>query len=198
MCCSMFCCQSHMVAKHEHWQLRLMSCYWCCRYLILHTYGGIYRDSDYECTAPPGQFTLGSDDLPLHVVESRWKFNEWVQNSLMASVPGHPFWMDLANDVVRTGLKGWCRQHNGRIDVLASTGPQRLEKWIAMPEYVSCVNVLPWRRYFGEAEKGRGDMAHHHGAVSWGPQMQLETYNLSCGCTDEACKVRGHICKERP
>ena len=30
------------------------------RYMVLHAYGGIYFDNDYECVAPQGKFELGS------------------------------------------------------------------------------------------------------------------------------------------
>mmetsp|Transcript_28893 Transcript_28893/g.81360 ORF Transcript_28893/g.81360 Transcript_28893/m.81360 type:complete len:223 (+) Transcript_28893:267-935(+) len=161
------------------------------RYLILHRHGGIYRDSDYECTAPRGSFSLLQPDMYVHVVESRWRFNERVQNSLMASVPGHPLWIDLAYDIAHVASKGWCRNREGLVDVLASTGPQRLERWVASPEYVACVNVLPWQTYF------EGDQAWHHGNVSWVNSVyNSSSLKKECGCSDESCKVRGFVCKD--
>ena len=59
------------------------------RYFILHKYGGLYADLDYE---PLGNFW---EHLPQHspgLVESPYQYNERVQNSLMSSPPGHPLW----------------------------------------------------------------------------------------------------------
>eukprot|EP00854_Cymbomonas_tetramitiformis_P028651 gene28651-35540_t len=83
------------------------------RYLLLHYYGGIYRDTDYECMAPEHTFYLphtanvsdASNFKSVHVVGSPYA-PEYVQNSLMASVKNHAFWIELMNDIqnlIRTG-----------------------------------------------------------------------------------------------
>ena len=132
------------------------------RYLMLHAYGGIYTDNDYECTAPDRGFTLpfnvdgsGRGGLPLHVVESPHKKNEHTQNSLIASVRGHPVWIDLMDDIAHVASMGWCITKDGPhslLDgvphVLASTGPKRLDKWVVHPKYAACWNVLPIKAYF--------------------------------------------------
>mmetsp|Transcript_7571 Transcript_7571/g.19201 ORF Transcript_7571/g.19201 Transcript_7571/m.19201 type:complete len:339 (-) Transcript_7571:157-1173(-) len=159
------------------------------RYLILHAYGGVYRDADYECTAPDRSFSLPAGEI--HVVESPWKFNEHVQNSLMAGVANHPFWMEVAMNVAHVARHGWCRNSDGKVDVLASTGPTRVEKWAAHPRYVQCVYVLPFEEYF----HGHG-MSKHHGHASWTGQAVSDNVARRCGtCTDEGCKVRGYVCQ---
>jgi hypothetical protein len=60
----------------------------CVRYLLLHHFGGIYIDMDVYC------YDNFYDQLKeeVNLVESIG--DELVQNSLMASIPKHPFWMD--------------------------------------------------------------------------------------------------------
>jgi mannosyltransferase OCH1-like enzyme len=60
----------------------------CVRYLLLHHFGGIYIDMDIYC------YDSFFDELKenIYLVESI--NDELVQNSLMASIPNHPFWMD--------------------------------------------------------------------------------------------------------
>ena len=67
-----------------------------CRYLFLREYGGVYHDSDFEVTSK-GLW----DVLPggVGLVESPYKYNEEVQNSLMSSEVGHPFWDDVLDEV---------------------------------------------------------------------------------------------------
>ena len=60
----------------------------CVRYLLLHHFGGIYIDMDVYCYDNFYKELTGEVNL----VESIG--DELVQNSLMASVPNHPFWMD--------------------------------------------------------------------------------------------------------
>eukprot|EP00746_Dinoflagellata_sp_MGD_P000316 gnl/MRDRNA2_/MRDRNA2_100561_c0_seq1.p1 gnl/MRDRNA2_/MRDRNA2_100561_c0~~gnl/MRDRNA2_/MRDRNA2_100561_c0_seq1.p1 ORF type:complete len:344 (-),score=48.19 gnl/MRDRNA2_/MRDRNA2_100561_c0_seq1:20-1051(-) len=61
------------------------------RYCLLHEYGGIYADLDYE---PRENFY--SSFLPgrVNLLESPYD-HEILQNSLMASPPGQEFWLDL-------------------------------------------------------------------------------------------------------
>lgn len=60
----------------------------CVRYLLLHYYGGIYIDMDVYC------YDNFYNELTeeVNLVESIG--DEIVQNSLMASIPNHLFWID--------------------------------------------------------------------------------------------------------
>ena len=60
----------------------------CVRYLLLHYYGGIYIDMDVYC------YDNFYDELKGDILLVESIGDELVQNSLMASVPNHPFWMD--------------------------------------------------------------------------------------------------------
>ena len=46
----------------------------------------------------------------------------------MASVPGHPFWITLVEDMMNVATHNWCRKGDGTIDILSSTGPRRLDR----------------------------------------------------------------------
>lgn len=59
------------------------------RFCILHKYGGIYSDLDFYCYK--NFFKDLTDEI--YLLESRPEWDEVVQNSLMASIPGHEFWI---------------------------------------------------------------------------------------------------------
>jgi len=172
------------------------------RYMVLHAYGGIYFDNDYECVAPQGKFELGSgaaSRLPLHVVESPYKFNEILQNSLMASTRGHPIWMDIMQDVLFVADHGWCINKDGNYDILASAGPTRLEKWVTHPKYAGCTNLLPFESYFN-GQDAHAKKAIHHNRNSWVDDISLvpNTFgNMSrrCGCQQQDCWTHGRLCR---
>ena len=69
------------------------------RYLYLHYYGGVYADLDTECTR--SFESLLAKPLIFGGMEKKewvpWNSNlsVIVQNSFMASVSGHPFWMEV-------------------------------------------------------------------------------------------------------
>ena len=81
------------------------------RYLILHSQGGIYADSDYQCVRafdhllPPGKVA---------VAESPHS-GEVVQNALLASPAGHPFWAYVLRELLANVFVD---------DVVLSTGPR--------------------------------------------------------------------------
>jgi len=63
------------------------------RYCILHKWGGIYSDLDYE---PRANFFHDIQEGKVNIIESPYG-SEKFQNSLMASPAGHPYWLDLLN-----------------------------------------------------------------------------------------------------
>lgn len=98
------------------------------------------------------------------MVESPYKFNEILQNSLMASTRGHPIWMDIMQDVLFVADHGWCINRDGNYDVLASAGPTRLEKWVTHPKYAGCTNLLPFESYFNGQDVHATKAIHHNRA----------------------------------
>jgi mannosyltransferase OCH1-like enzyme len=69
-----------------------------CRYFLLYQFGGVYFDTDVsfhlEVEAPDTVPAAFLRLLPQGVglIESPYKYNEKLQNSLMTSLPKHSFW----------------------------------------------------------------------------------------------------------
>ena len=103
------------------------------RYFILHRYGGIYADLDYEPMInfyeylPPNQVSM---------VESPYYWNEKTQNCLMSSPKYDPFWVDLFAILIKNAK---------RKEVLEATGPKMLDE--AMKNSVHPTFVLPCENF---------------------------------------------------
>jgi Glycosyltransferase sugar-binding region containing DXD motif len=85
------------------------------RYFLLHHYGGLYADMDYEPLSAVLWNFLAPDRVSL--LESPYKFNERIQNALMASPPGHLFWNTTFEQLVVRSSE----------NVMGSTGPRFLD-----------------------------------------------------------------------
>jgi len=69
------------------------------RYVLMHDFGGLYCDLDYEFLRP---FEYGDDPLVLSL-ERDTDFGDgedFVANYFFASIPRHPFWRDVLDDVI--------------------------------------------------------------------------------------------------
>ena len=64
------------------------------RYMILHRYGGLYADMDYFCNKPFDQ-VFEKYTKNFYLVQTPNMSGDYVSNSLMYSVPLHPFWKIL-------------------------------------------------------------------------------------------------------
>ncbi|CAK9049048.1 unnamed protein product, partial [Durusdinium trenchii] len=121
------------------------------RYCVMHQQGGIYADLDYEVRA------FFYTELPAHLVslvECRSKDKGLlVENSLMASPPGHPFW--------RLAIRS-CFDVPGRHrwdDAEGGTGPRLLSKLLGSPNVSAMVHVLSCKDF----QRGiQADAAHEH------------------------------------
>lgn len=94
------------------------------RYFALHFYGGLYADMDYE---PLVNFW---DYIPkdrVGLVESPYQYNEKVQNSLMSSPKGDPFWNVTFDYLAKFHDK----------PVLHATGPMFLDSVLSHTKYPS-------------------------------------------------------------
>lgn len=103
------------------------------RYFILHHYGGIYADLDYE---PTSNFY---DYLPQNrvaMVESPYYWNEKTQNCLMSSPKNDPFWIDLFTVLTKNAKKE---------EVLEATGPIMLDQAMAYSSHPSY--ILPCENF---------------------------------------------------
>lgn len=138
------------------------------RYFFLHKYGGIYADMDYMVLS---NFYNLLPTNKVSVCESPFKKWEKVQNSLMASNPGNPFWMKLIQ-------KARNRINEG--DVLKSTGPILLGD--TLDENVGLVNILPvdiFNPRSGTPGFNSPDVkTKHYGTCSW-------NYPVKSGMTDD-------------
>lgn len=111
-----------LIAEHFSWFLDAFDGYSMniqradsMRYFILYKYGGLYADLDYE------PFVNFWDALPndrVSLIESPYKVNERVQNSLMSSPAHDPFW----NVTFRILF-----ERHGSHKVLSSTGPAAMD-----------------------------------------------------------------------
>ena len=102
------------------------------RYFILYRYGGIYADMDMRCNK---YFMDVVDHSRVSIVESGYKQWETVQNSLMISPPGDPFWMKVIAEAM-------LRAQNSNPDVMYTTGPILLSDVYAKQE--KNVDLLPY------------------------------------------------------
>eukprot|EP00854_Cymbomonas_tetramitiformis_P016418 gene16418-19489_t len=167
------------------------------RYLLLHFYGGIYRDIDYECMAPEHAFYLphtandssAYDLKSIHIVGSPHA-PEYVQNSLMASVKNHAFWIELMNDIQDIARTGWCVMGNDNnvLDVLASAGPRRLQKWVNIRR--NNVNVLGIDAYYTASIPK--SFARHHNRQSWTPD--IPTFSRDDKKVGGKCAYNHYVC----
>jgi len=116
------------------------------RYFILHRYGGVYADLDIEAFRDPAPLISGGHQLMLfydwgNTPEIMLDPHPWdslapsITNALMASAPGHPFWMYVAKRMQVSKLDS---------DVWVSSNPslpdlERFEKifWATGPWFLS-------------------------------------------------------------
>lgn len=118
------------------------------RYVLLHSYGGLYADMDFECRR--NFFHILPRDRP-SAVESPYKNNEFLQNSLMASPVGHPFWNEVIDEVIRS------RDASCPLDI---AGPRALSR----AYYRSCsgqMHVLPSNLFNPRPEESGAEYARH-------------------------------------
>lgn len=67
----------------------------------MHAKGGLYLDVDVECFLPTDKL-LSDSDIVLQLEDTNPKS---LNNAVMASVPGHPFWLDVIQIMVDRGSR---------------------------------------------------------------------------------------------
>lgn len=70
------------------------------RVFIMHHYGGLYLDLDVEC------YKAVDESLKDYQLVLQGTGDEGVNNCVMASVPGHPFWTEYAKTLVTRSALG--------------------------------------------------------------------------------------------
>lgn len=138
------------------------------RYIILYLYGGIYIDMDYEILH---DFYPRLSPTQPNIVESPFPNIEKTQNSLMASPPRHPFWMEVLKEMASCSTVFF-------FSVLDATGPRMLDRVIENTRY--SINLLPMKEFnpppigtvynanqWREEKNGKIIMARHKCSASW-------------------------------
>lgn len=67
----------------------------------MHAKGGLYLDVDVECFVPTDKL-LSDSDIVLQLEDTNPKS---LNNAVMASVPGHPFWLDVIQIMMDRGSR---------------------------------------------------------------------------------------------
>lgn len=97
------------------------------RYALLHRVGGVYADADFECVRPLDAL-IQSHDLFLssepraHTVLLEHSTSVSLCNALLASAPGHPFWLALLDAIAAKFARASDR------DPVSLTGPRVLNE----------------------------------------------------------------------
>lgn len=108
------------------------------RYFVLYEHGGIYLDLDYEVMI---DFHGGLSPDHVSLVESPFPNVERVQNSLMASPPRHPFWLEVFREMASTFA---VFQHS----VLDATGPRMMDRLLEEESFTrNAVRILAMEEY---------------------------------------------------
>src|SRR6185312_9041947 len=96
------------------------------RCLYLHRFGGVYIDLDIEplrsiTTLLEGQACLLGSEPEVHA-RMLWGKSRLACNALMASEPGHPFWLRMLDEIARR-----ARTQHGAQNPVDTTGPITLD-----------------------------------------------------------------------
>jgi mannosyltransferase OCH1-like enzyme len=125
------------------------------RYALLHRVGGLYVDADFECLQPfdelhrDNKLFLSSEPL-VHTVLLEKSTSAALCNALMASAPGHPFWLRVLDSI-----KDKFDRERFKSDAVALTGPRMVKKTYESPKWTfnqesSDVVVFPSEYFYPE------------------------------------------------
>lgn len=91
------------------------------RYVWLYVHGGLYLDLDYEVNSSLEPYLLGNGAQLFFMNSQNINFT-WT-NSVMASRPGHPFWLDLLRSIKTEYDSGRHRSMGKHAEVMNLSGP---------------------------------------------------------------------------
>lgn len=168
----------NLIKEHYPWFLDIYENYEyniqrvdAVRPFILYHYGGMYVDLDYECYKTfDDVVNLYSDKV--YIVESPWP-GEKVQNSLMISPKGNPFW----KVVIKNMIKNKNLKFSGKVEtVLKTTGPNLIEH--SVKEHP--VELLDSKKFNPSAVVNNcsGCYANHFGTSTW--VSTNDTVHVAC------------------
>lgn len=142
------------------------------RYLWLHKHGGLYADCDMALQKPLDELFIHGDVF--FMPSPLWKST--ITNSLMASVPGHPIWLEMIEEMKKTP-KGVATM-NKELETLGTTGPNALTRVLdnTRHPYVRLpTNVLGCGRYCGYPNDPNSYIRELEGS-SWIPEGMKKLY----------------------
>jgi mannosyltransferase OCH1-like enzyme len=100
------------------------------RYMKLYRDGGFYSDMDYKYLKNIEYLFYNTDGAPteplIHIIKSANFKSSW-SNSIMASVPGHPFWLDVLK---QCQIRPFSAYFGKMSMVLNWTGPRMITRVI--------------------------------------------------------------------
>jgi len=147
----------------------------CVRYLLLHYYGGIYIDMDIYC------YNNFFDELDKNIYLVESINDELVQNSLMASIPNHPFWIDCCELTIRREKKIKLKTNFSDLSKKEADESDYLIKFISGPLMLSdclkktkhSIGILPHRYYNHEPLTYRKEYkTKHMQSGMWGKEIK--------------------------
>ncbi|RLN75069.1 hypothetical protein BBJ28_00012605 [Nothophytophthora sp. Chile5] len=126
------------------------------RYALLHRVGGLYVDADFECKQPFDDLHEGAHRIILsseplaHTVLLEGSDEAALCNALMASVPGHPFWLRVLDNI-----KAKFDAEGDHGDAVALTGPRIVKDTYFSPDFAfsdddSDIAVFPQEYFYPE------------------------------------------------
>lgn len=140
------------------------------RYLIMYKMGGMYLDLDYEMLRP-FDFEEEKLVLPMNREKAFGDAYDGLGNAIFASVPGHPFWKAVIDDMTANPPKV-----KDFTEIVDSTGPMLLTRIYEAGAFSDM--ILPGRHHFHRElgrkktvpESYRSDptvYGIHHCAATW-------------------------------
>lgn len=118
------------------------------RYLILYRYGGWYADMDYYCNRPLDE-ALSAYKNDIYFVQSpngvAGQDEDHISNSLMYSVPNHPYWNQVMLDLEKNQKAPYF--YSRHLAVMFTTGPGILNRIYSRYKYRYKVKSLPWKLF---------------------------------------------------
>ena len=150
------------------------------RYILMHDFGGMYCDLDYEFIRP---YAYSDSELVLGYEFDRSCGDpvDQIANFVFASVPGHAFWKDVLNDLQRNPP-----QALSYLDICEATGPgllSRIYRENINNKSYGNVKLEPRRVFHPFRMRGRNEVqillnngittGIHHASGSWKERWSL-------------------------
>lgn len=154
------------------------------RYLIMYKMGGMYLDLDYEMLRT-FDFEGAELVLPMNREKAYGDSYDGIGNAIFASVPGHPFWAAVIED-----MKEKPPKVKDFTEIVESTGPMLLTRIYEAGDFSNI--VVPGRHHFHQevprkqvvSEVFRNDSSVygvHHCAGTWREKFSWAYVKLKIG-----------------